>query len=387
MQRINSIDFTRGLVMVIMALDHVRDFMHTTSLSQDPTNLDTTSAGLFLTRWVTHLCAPTFVFLSGVSAYISFKKNQNIAESRTFLLTRGIWLLVFEFSVVNFALWFDIHFRLLIMEVICAIGFGFIVLSSLLKAPVRIIGIAGLIIIFGHNLLQGLSFKGHPELNFFFSVFFSQNLISVAPDFSFVIGYPLIPWLGILLTGFASGQLFELSAEKRKKILLTIGITALSLFCLLRLINFYGDPLKWSAQKTTLFTFFSFINVTKYPPSLLYDLLMLGIMVMILYTTEGVKNRFTEVFAVYGKVPLFYFIVHLYLIHLLMFVMLYMQEFGLKDLHFGKFANGRPAEGSGVNLPIIYLTWIGIVTLLYPLCRWYGNYKISHKDNKLLRYF
>ena len=386
MKRINSIDITRGFVMVIMALDHVRDFMHITSLSQDPTNLQTASAGLFLTRLITHLCAPTFVFLSGVSAYISFKKNQNIQESRTFLLKRGIWLVILEFSVINFALWFDIHFHLLILEVISAIGAGFIVLSFLLKVPVRIIGITGLIIIFGHNLLQGISFVGNPVLKFIYSVLFSPNLISVTSGFSFVIGYPLVPWLGILLAGFACGKLFELPAEKRKKILLKTGVAALSLFCLLRFANIYGDPSRWSTQKNNLFTFLSFINITKYPPSLLFDLLTLGIMFLILSVSEGIKNRFTEVLTVYGKVPLFYFIVHLYLIHVIMFVMLCLQGFGLKDLHFGIFANGRPTTGSGVGLPVIYLIWISVVISLYPLCKWYGNYKGLHKDNKLLRF-
>lgn len=386
MKRISSIDFTRGLVMVIMALDHVRDFMHITSLSQDPTDLRTTSAGLFLTRLVTHLCAPAFVFLSGVSACLSFKKNQNIQESRQFLLTRGIWLVILEFSVINFALWFDIRFHLLIMEVICAIGAGFIVLSFLLKVPVRIIGIIGLIIIFGHNLLQGISFAGKPALNFLYSVLFAPNLVTVTPRFSFVIGYPLIPWIGILLTGFACGSLFELPVEKRKKILLQTSVGALLLFCLLRFTNIYGDPSKWLTQKTNLFTFLSFINITKYPPSLLFDLFTLGIMFLILSVSEGVTNRFTKIFTVYGKVPLFYFIVHLYLIHVLMFVMLYLQGFGLKDLRFGLLNNGRPKTGSGVGLGTIYLIWIGVVVSLYPLCKWYGNYKDLHKDNKLLRY-
>src|SRR5260221_4849178 len=145
MKRIHSIDFTRGLVMVIMALDHVRDLMHIDSLTNDPTNLSTTTPGLFFTRLITHLCAPTFVFLSGTSAYISFRKTKDIAASKKFLLTRGIWLMVLEFTIVNFGLYFDIHFRMLIMEVICAIGFGFIVLSFLLKFPARNIGIAGLV--------------------------------------------------------------------------------------------------------------------------------------------------------------------------------------------------------------------------------------------------
>ena len=158
MKRISSIDTTRGLVMVIMALDHVRDFIHKTSMSQNPLDLQTTTTLLFFTRWVTHICAPTFVFLSGVSAFISFRRQNNISESRRFLLTRGLWLVFLELTFVTFALWFDIHFRLLLLEVISAIGFSFIILSFLLKLPSRVIGLIGIIIVFSHNLLQGISF-------------------------------------------------------------------------------------------------------------------------------------------------------------------------------------------------------------------------------------
>src|SRR5664280_1097090 len=177
-KRINSIDITRGLVMVIMALDHVRDFMHTASMTQNPTNLETTTTLLFMTRWVTHLCAPTFVFLSGVSAYISFKRSENLSESRAFLLKRGLWLVILEFTVINFALWYDIHFRLLLMEVVSVIGLSFIVLSFLLKLPSRIIGIAGIVLIFSHDLLQGIPVPANPVINFLTSVFFRPAPVS-----------------------------------------------------------------------------------------------------------------------------------------------------------------------------------------------------------------
>ncbi|HMH32427.1 MAG TPA: heparan-alpha-glucosaminide N-acetyltransferase domain-containing protein, partial [Puia sp.] len=230
MKRIHSIDFTRGLVMVIMALDHVRDLMHVTSLNQAPTNLQTTTTGLFMTRWITHLCAPTFVFLSGVSAYISFSRLGNRTASRNFLFNRGLWLVILEFTVVNFALWMDIHFRTLIMEVICAIGVGFIVLSFLLKLRARSIGIIGLVIIFGHNLLQGISFPANPVLNTIASVLFAPNMLRVPPEFTFLVGYPLVPWLGILLLGFACGKLFDLPLARRKKIFRQLGIASLLFF-------------------------------------------------------------------------------------------------------------------------------------------------------------
>ena len=385
-KRISSIDITRGLVMVIMALDHVRDFMNITSMSQSPTDLQTTTTLLFMTRWVTHLCAPTFVFLSGVSAYIAFKKNNTISESRSFLFKRGIWLVILEFTFINFALWFDIHFRFMIMEVISAIGLSFIILSLIIKLPSRTIGIIGLLIIFCHNLLQSVTIPSNPVTIFFSSILFRPFLMQVTPGFSFFTAYPLVPWLGIMLAGFACGEFFEIPAERRTKIFLRIGLVTLSLFTIIRFINIYGDPSEWAIQKSSLFTVLSFINTTKYPPSLLFILLFLGITFLVLFISEKVKNRFSEFLMVYGRVPLFYFIIHLFIIHSLMFVILRIQGIGSNDMLFGAFNNGRPKTAGGVELPLIYLIWLSVVLLLYPVCKWYGRYKSEHKENKFLRY-
>jgi uncharacterized membrane protein len=385
-KRINSIDITRGLVMVIMALDHVRDFMHTASMSQSPTNLETTTTLLFMTRWITHLCAPTFVFLSGVSAYISFKRKNNLSESRSFLLKRGIWLVVLEFTFINFALWFDIHFRFMIMEVISAIGLSFIVLAFLLKLKSRTIGIIGLVIIFSHNLLQAVAIPSNPVSVFITSVLFRPFLMQLTPGFSVFTAYPLIPWLGIMLAGFAAGEFFELSAEKRNKFFLRTGLAALSLFTIIRFANVYGDPSKWATQKTALFTFLSFINTTKYPPSLLFTLLFIGITLLFLALTDKANNKVSQILMVYGRVPLFYFVIHLFIIHSLMFLMLYLQGISSSDFLFGPFLNGRPKTGGGVELGTIYIIWVSVVIALYPLCKWYGRYKSEHKENVLLRY-
>lgn len=386
MKRINSIDTTRGLVMVIMALDHVRDFIHKTSMNQNPVDLQTTTTLLFFTRWVTHICAPTFVLLSGISAFISFRRQNNLSESRRFLLTRGLWLVFLELTFVTFALWFDIHFRLLLLEVISAIGFSFIILSFLLKLPSRVIGLIGIFIVFSHNLLQGISFPTDQISVVFSSVLFRPNLMTVSSDLAFYSAYPIIPWLGILLIGFGCGELFEIPTEKRKKLFLKIGLSVLLLFTLTRFINIYGDPSKWTTQKSDLFTFLSFINLTKYPPSLLFTLMFICVAFLILYLSENVKNRFTEILAVFGRVPLFYFIIHLYIIHSLMFIILLIQGFSWSDFVFGLFKNGRPATGGGVGLLAIYLLWIGVVALLYPLCKWYGNYKAVHPEKTFLRY-
>ncbi|HTS44847.1 MAG TPA: heparan-alpha-glucosaminide N-acetyltransferase domain-containing protein [Puia sp.] len=385
MKRVSSIDITRGIVMIIMALDHTRDLLHVSSITQSPTDLTKTTAAVFFTRWITHICAPTFVFLSGTSAWLSFSAKNDLNASRKFLISRGIWLIIVEFTLVNFGLWFDIHFRVFISDIIAAIGFGFIVLGIFLNAKPRTLGIAGLIIIFCHDLFPLIPFAKDSIIgNILTPLFFPQSYqLSAARNL--VIAYPPIPWLGIMLVGFACGKFFMMETEKRKKMFLQLGIGALALFLILRFINIYGDPNRWSAQKNGLFSFLSFINITKYPPSLLFCLVTLGIMFLMLRLTENLTNRFAKITTVYGRVPLFYFIVHWYILHPILFAMVFLQGFTSKDLVFG-FNFGRPQQGSGLSLGMVYLVWIGVVILMYPLCKWYGNYKLNHKEKKWLGY-
>lgn len=371
--------------MVIMALDHVREYFHLTSMSQDPLNLANTTGALFFTRWITHLCAPSFVFLAGVSAYLSMKRRKNISSSRKFLLTRGIWLIILEFTLINFALWFDIRFSLLIMEVIAAIGFSFIVLSLFIGLNSRITGAVGIVLIFAHDLLTGFN-PGNGPFSIFFNVLFKPGMTQIFKGTAFFTAYPVIPWLGIMLTGFACGEFFRNSQERRKKIFLQSGLFCIILFIAIRFANYYGDPSPWVKQENPFFTLLSFINVSKYPPSLLFTLLFIGLTFIMLYLAELSDNFFANFLTVYGKVPFFYFIVHLYLIHALMFVMLFLQGFGPGDFVFGAFSNGRPKEGGGIGLTGTYLVWIGVVAVMYPLSLWYGRMKEKHRSVAILRY-
>jgi uncharacterized membrane protein len=274
----------------------------------------------------------------------------------------------------------------LLFQVIAAIGFGFIVLSFLLKLPAKILGIIGLMIIFGHNLFSFIPFENDSVIKSILSPLFNFNLYQVSPHFTFIIAYPFIPWFGIMLTGFATGRLFELSEAKRKSLFLYIGLSALLLLVVLRLVNFYGDPSLWSTQKNSLFTFLSFVNTSKYPPSLLFSLMTIGIMFMSLWLAENLKNRFSRIINVYGRVPFFYYLIHLYLIHSLMIALMFLQGFQLTDLSFGPFQYGRPKTGSGIELWAVYLIWLSVVTFIYPFCRWYGNFKSAHKEKRWLRY-
>lgn len=371
--------------MVIMALDHIRDLLHQPALTQNPTDLATTTAPIFLTRWITHLCAPTFVFLSGMSAYLSLKKGHNSAEARRFLLKRGLVLIILELTIVNFAFWFDLQFRSMLLQVIYAIGGGLVILSLLARLPARTIGIIGLVIIFGHNLLQLVPPITNPTGRLISSLLFQVNFFQLTPGFALLVGYPLIPWLGILLVGYGCGKLMERPIEVRKPLLFWLAVSSLSLFVVLRFINIYGDPVPWSVQKSPLFSVLSFLNVTKYPPSLQYDLLMLGIALKFLWLADGVDNWLTRILTVYGKVPMFYYIIHWYSVHLLMIAMVLLQGYSWNDIQAGTLSFGRP-EKAGVDLVTVYLIWFGLIVALYPLCRWYGRYKSAHPENGLLRY-
>ena len=386
MHRVGTIDFTRGLVMVIMALDHVRDLFHAPALDQDPTNLQTTTAALFLTRWVTHLCAPTFVFLSGTSAYLSARSSGDFTANRRFLATRGLWLLLLEFTVVNLGLWFNLRFAIVILQVIGAIGAGMLVLAALLPLKPRTIGAIGLLIVFGHNLVQGVNVGENAAANFGWSVLFRPGVFPLSSRFTFAIMYPIVPWLGILLAGYGFGPFFLQPMGKRRRLVLGLGLATLALFAVVRFTNAYGDPAPWATQKNGLFTFLSFINCTKYPPSLLYALMTLGVSLLILALADGRENAFTRVVSVYGKVPLFYYLIHWYVIHALALGLAFAQGFRWRDLPFGPFEFGRPHVGYGFDLPGVYLVWLGVVAALYPLCRWYGRYKAAHREVWVLRY-
>lgn len=372
--------------MIIMALDHTRDLLHVSSLTASPTNLATTTPALFFTRWVTHLCAPTFVFLSGVSVYLFMKRATSIKEMQSFLRKRGLWLIVAELIFINFAIWFDIQFRLVILMVISAIGIGMIILSFLLKASPRQTGIVAIAVIFLHNLLEFVSLPANPIAAVFSNLLFIPGFIVNSPHFQVLVSYPFIPWVAVMLLGFSMGKIFEMNVAQRNKKLLNIGLLSIVLFSLLRFTNVHGDPTPWQTQSTGLYSFLSFLNVTKSPPSLQFILLFLGLTLLCLRLADSVPGKIKEILLVYGKVPLFYYLVHFYVIRLATFIMVYAQGFTWKDLSFAPFQYGRPATGSGIELPGVFVAWVFIVVLMYPLCKWYGNYKARHPEKQWLRY-
>ena len=383
--RLSSIDFVRGLVIVIMALDHIRDLLHTTSLSQDPADLNTTTPALFFTRWITHFCAPTFVFLAGTSAYLMSKAQNDPSRTRNFLLSRGLWLILLELTVICFGIFSDIQFRTFLLQVIFAIGSGFVILSCLLRLPGKVIGAIGLFIVLLHDALPNPDLSGHKTAEIIWSLFFKRGFFTFGAR-GLIIGYPIVPWLGIMLLGFGFGRAFELDAARRKRLLLLSGSIALFLFVLLRFFNGYGDSKPWSPQSTPVFSALSFLNVTKYPPSLLYTCMTLSVMFFILALAEGRDNRVIRFFITYGRVPMFFYLLHWYFVHASMYVMLLLQGVTWQQMPLGMMQFGRPEQGVGLELPYVYLYWAGLIVFMYPLCRWYGRYKAANRHNKWLSY-
>jgi uncharacterized membrane protein len=380
MKRIDSIDFTRGMIMIIMALDHVRDMMHVSAIGQSPTNLAVTTPALFFTRWITYLCAPTFVFLAGTSAYLLFRNQNDAIETRRFLFTRGIWLIILEFTLVNFGLYFDLGLHNFIFEVIATIGFGFIITGLLIKLKPGTLAWMGLAIIATHNLFPLIPFGEDSIMRTILSPLFNPGGFVVTSGLVFIMAYPPIPWLGIMLVGFGAGRLFELPEETRKELFRKIGVGCLMLFVVIRFLNVYGDSFPWAKQKGMMLTFLSFMNVTKYPPSLLFCLITLGIMFFILSWAEGADKSLLKLPVLFGKVPMFYFLTHFYLIHISLLILLAFQGFGWNDWSFATGTFGRPqGVESGVSLGAVYAIWIAVVASLYLPCRWYGRLKAENK--------
>jgi uncharacterized membrane protein len=400
-QRVDSIDLLRGIVMVIMMLDHTRDFVHNAAQQFDPTDLSRTNLALFLTRWITHFCAPVFVFLAGTGAYLQLVRGKSKSELSRFLLTRGLWLIVLELTLVRFGLYFSFDYRMFgFLQVIWVIGVSMIVLAALIHLPVSVVGAIGLLMIVFHNLLDGLrvtSWRGPgtavPSLGAKLWIFLHQAFeafpIAGFPSPIVIVIYPLIPWIGVMAAGYAFGKLYDPARQNLflwqlalRRRLIVIGASATLLFIVLRAINHYGDPSVWSTQKNALFTALSFVNTTKYPPSLLFLLMTLGpaILALALFETDRPRGRIANFFITFGRVPLFFYLLQWYTAHIISVLL---------HAAFGKpvkwlfqtpidWLGGVP--GMGFNLGVVYASWIIGVLLLYPLCKWFAGVKQRRRD-------
>ena len=380
-RRLTSIDTLRGIVMIIMALDHVRDFFGVPGLN--PTNVAQTTVPLFLTRWITHICAPTFFLLTGTGAFLLGARRSRPELSR-FLLTRGVWLIVLEVTVLRcLSYQFNVDYQVTFLIVIWALGWAMIVLGALVWLPPSVVLTFGVVLIAGHNLLDGIR-----STNPLWVILHAPGFVVNRPGFVVFATYPLIPWVGVTAVGYALGQIYGWNAERRKVFLWRLGLVLIAAFVALRAINVYGDASRWSAQASTAMTVVSFLNATKYPPSLLFLLMTLGPALLILRALDTATPPWLGPAVTFGRVPLFYFVGHFTLIHVLAVILCYAENGAIhwmfESPNLGAYPF-TPPPGWGLSLPFVYLTWIVVVVVMYPVCVWFAAIK-ARRNDAWLRY-
>lgn len=377
--RLESVDLLRGLVMILMALDHTRDFFGVPGIN--PVDLDKTTVALFFTRWITHLCAPTFFLLTGTGAYLSLRKKTK-RELSHFLWTRGLWLIFLEIVVLRCFAWqwnFDYH--LTIVTVLWALGWAMITLSALVFLPDWAVISFGSVLIVGHNLLDPVDAASLGRFAPLWIILHQLGVLVNVPGHQVFVAYVLVPWVGVTAVGYGLGGIFQWDPERRKRFLLRLGIGLVVAFVALRALNAYGDPTRWSRQRSTVFTILSFLNTNKYPPSLLFLLMTLGPAILLLRAFEnGTPPRFRPALT-FGRVPLFYFMLHPILIHFIALIVCFARYHAVHWM-FESNANFpiTPPPGWGFSLPVIYGIWIFVVVALYPLCRWFAGVKQRRSD-------
>lgn len=391
--RVDSVDLLRGVIMVIMMLDHTRDFVHFQGQLFDPTDVSRTYPLLFFTRWITHFCAPLFVFLAGTGAYLQELRGKPKAELSRFLITRGVWLIVLELTVLRVIIFFNFDFAVSLgfLQVIWVIGWSMIVLAGLIYLPVPVIVGLSVAMIALHNTLDGVHFTswrgpGSPVPGFWASLWKVLHEPGMIFPFGYpgpalLVLYPLLPWIGVLAAGYAFGALYRLDQARRHRILIRLGGAITLGFIVLRAINIYGDPSHWSVQSRPVMTGLSFLAVSKYPPSLLFLMMTLGPAMLFLGLFEGRgRGALARIFIVYGRVPLFFYVLQWIVTHSLAVLAGRIAGRPTEYLFTNIGLAPPPGPGSGFGLATVYALWILGVALLYPLCRWYAGVKARRQD-------
>ena len=380
--RITSIDLMRGIVMIVMLIDHVHHFYGWAAY--DPTDLGNATPAQFLTRWITHFCAPAFMFLAGTSAWLYARNSGSTrGQLQRFLLGRGLVLVFLELTWVSFSWRFDFHG--LVLQAIWALGWSMVLLSGMLYLPTRAVAALALLLVFGHDLLDHLRFEDFATngqvWGWLWAVVHQYYVGTLSSGYSIVLVYPLVPWVGVMALGYCFGELLQQAPQLRHRAMAALGLACIGLFVVLRLNNLYGEPQLWQANpRGALYTALAVLNVTKYPPSLLYLLMTLGPVLLLLPLLESWHGVWAQRIMVFGRVPLFFYLVHLPLLH-------------FSSRIAGKVFGGvHPQIGwslpTGYDLSLlrVYLMWAMTIVITYPLCRWYMDYKSSHRDRWWLSY-
>ena len=376
--RNEAIDLLRGLVMVIMVLDHSRDFWG--GFTPSPTDLDVTTAPLFFTRWVTHLCAPVFVFLAGTSAYLYGKNHSAFAVSK-FLFTRGVWLVLLEIFFFKFVWMPEPGYSMALIQVIWVLGFSMIALSVLSLLGAGPVAIIGTVIVLGHNLLDPLVPADFGGAGYIWILLHEGGRLQITDNVVWIVSYPLLPWIGVMALGYSFGTSLNLATEQRQSLYMRMGLGMIVVFIGLRALNVYGDPVSWSLQPDAIFTLLSFLNTEKYPPSLLFLLMTIGPALCLLSLFERVsfmkfmKGGPRRMLLVFGRVPLFFYLLHLILLRFTAIPI----SFALYGQQAAQPPPG-PAGSAMLGLGVAYLAWVVTIVVLYPACRWYAGVKQRRSD-------
>ncbi|MGE0864880.1 MAG: DUF1624 domain-containing protein [Vicinamibacterales bacterium] len=399
--RLTSLDAWRGLIMVIMALDHVRDFIHAGAMTGSPEDLATTTPALFFTRWITHVCAPVFMFAAGAGAFMKVERGGSRAQLSWFLLTRGLWLVVLELTVMRLAMNFslDMSYPLLLL-VLWALGWSMVMMAALIHLPRQALMAISAILILGHNLFDGVRADTLGAWAPLWNVLHQQGVFFLG-GVPVVTAYPLLPWVGVMAAGFCFGPVLLMEPAVRRRAMVTTGLVLCGAFLVLRTFNLYGDPSPWAFQPDWAMSVVSFLRATKYPPSLIFLLMTMGPALLVLAWMDrgsgngaqgsGGAGRWLRPLVVIGRVPLFYYVVHFWLIHVVA-SLLALARYGSASLDWlfmplpsmGGAAAVFP-PGFGYSLPATYLVWAAVVLAMYPLCRWCAGLK-AHRTGWWLGY-
>jgi len=372
--RLNSIDLLRGLVLVLMVLDHTRDFLHASP--QDPSA--TLDPYVFFTRWITHFCAPVFMLLTGTAAYLYGAKGKTSAEVSGFLFTRGLWLIFAEMVIVRFAWTFTLDVDFFFLQVIFAIGVSMVALSAMVYLPQWAIAVISFALIFGHNAFDGIHAASLGDFGVLWNFLHEPARLRLSSGLEVYVLYPVVPWIGVVAAGYVMGSLYKKPQELRAQYLATIGLVLVLGFFALRCINIYGNPVNWEMKASALETLVSFLNVEKYPPSLLFLMMTLGPSLLFLAFAENAKGVVVDFFVVFGRVPFFFYVTHLGLVHVLAVIYAFYTGIGT-DWVFGKLTEEKPGN-YGLSLSSLYLIWPVVILALYPLCKWFGALKQRRHD-------
>jgi uncharacterized membrane protein len=372
--RLDSIDLLRGLIMVLMVLDHTRDFFGSSAMNPR----DVHDPALFLTRWVTHFCAPLFIFLAGLSAFLYGARGRTRQEVSLFLFTRGAWLVLLELTVVLFGWTFNPAFNFFVLQVIWAIGWSMIALAGLIYLPRVALAAFAVVMIAGHNLLDGISSDQLQGFTSLWLLLHEPGYFQPAPGVKVLALYPLVPWIGVMAAGYACGPVLTFPERQRRRWFVAAGVSLIGVFVALRASNLYGDPAPWQAYPALSASVLSFINCEKYPPSLLYLAMTLGPGLIALALFENARGRFAGWLITFGRVPFFFYIAHIYLLHVVAVTAVAFSGADIAWLLQGPI--GTKPDGYGVSLLLIYVLWLGFLLILYPVCRWFATLKQRRQD-------